>query len=142
MMLRKLLAPCAMLLLCASAHAKESLFFRMGGEAKLRPAVEQLVEIMLEDQYASRQHAEVRRIESAYQVHDLHSKNGVLVDGAARTVVITGSTILSNTLNGVLATDGAQQVKITNTLFSRALMSAFTPRPTPAKTSPNTAPTT
>lgn len=50
MMLRKLLAPCAMLLLCASAHAKESLFFRMGGEAKLRPAVEQLVEIMLEDQ--------------------------------------------------------------------------------------------
>jgi DNA-binding response OmpR family regulator len=38
-------------------------------------------EIMLEDQYASRQHAELRRIESAYQVHDLHSKNGVLVDG-------------------------------------------------------------
>jgi hemoglobin len=50
MMLRKLLATCAMLLLCASAHAKEPLFFRMGGEAKLKPAVEQLVEIMLEDE--------------------------------------------------------------------------------------------
>lgn len=48
-MLRKLLATCAMVL-CASAHAEEPLFFRMGGEAKLRPAVEQLVEIMLEDE--------------------------------------------------------------------------------------------
>ena len=44
MTLRKLLAPCAMLLLCASAHAEESLFFRMGGEAKLKPAVDELVE--------------------------------------------------------------------------------------------------
>jgi hemoglobin len=50
MMLRKLLATCAMLLLCASAHAAESLFLRMGGEAKLKPAVEQLVAVMLEDE--------------------------------------------------------------------------------------------
>ena len=50
MMLRKLLTTCATLLLCASAHAEAPLFFRMGGEAKLKPAVEQLVEIMLEDE--------------------------------------------------------------------------------------------
>jgi hemoglobin len=49
MMLRKLLAPCAMLLLCVPAHAEEPLFFRMGGEAKLKPAVDQLVVVMLED---------------------------------------------------------------------------------------------
>ena len=49
-MLRKLLAACAMLFLCAAVHADEPLFSRMGGEAKLKPAVEQLVEIMLEDE--------------------------------------------------------------------------------------------
>jgi hypothetical protein len=38
-------------------------------------------DVVLEDQYASRQHAELRRVETAYQVHDLHSKNGVMVDG-------------------------------------------------------------
>ena len=37
--------------------------------------------IVLEDQFASRQHAEIRRIEIAYQVHDLKSKNGILIDG-------------------------------------------------------------
>ena len=37
--------------------------------------------IPLEDQFASRYHAEVRRVENAYQVHDLQSKNGVFVDG-------------------------------------------------------------
>jgi hypothetical protein len=36
--------------------------------------------VVLEDQFASRQHAEIRRVEVAYQVHDLQSKNGVLVD--------------------------------------------------------------
>ena len=50
MMLRKLLAACAMLLLSASAHAEEPLFFRMGGEAKLKPAVDELVVVMLEDE--------------------------------------------------------------------------------------------
>ena len=40
MTLRKLLAPCAMLLLYASTHAAEPLFFRMGGEAKLKPAMD------------------------------------------------------------------------------------------------------
>ncbi len=38
-------------------------------------------DIMLEDQFASRNHAEVRRIESAYQVADLGSKNGIYVNG-------------------------------------------------------------
>lgn len=38
-------------------------------------------QIVLEDQFASRQHAEVRRINADYQVHDLTSKNGVYVDG-------------------------------------------------------------
>jgi len=48
-----------------------------------------------------------------------NTQNGVLVESAARTVVITGSTIFSNTLNGVLATSGAQQVKITDNRISR-----------------------
>ncbi|RIK39216.1 MAG: transcriptional regulator [Chloroflexi bacterium] len=38
-------------------------------------------DIVLEDQFASRQHAEIRRVEVTYQVHDLKSKNGVTVDG-------------------------------------------------------------
>lgn len=38
--------------------------------------------LVLEDQFASRLHAEIRRVENAYQVHDLQSKNGVVVDGA------------------------------------------------------------
>ncbi|GIV79267.1 FHA domain-containing protein [Litorilinea aerophila] len=38
-------------------------------------------DLVLEDQFASRQHAEIRRIDNAYQVHDLNSKNGVLVNG-------------------------------------------------------------
>lgn len=37
--------------------------------------------IRLEDQFASRRHAELRHIDNAYQVHDLQSKNGVFVDG-------------------------------------------------------------
>jgi len=37
--------------------------------------------VVLEDQFASRQHAEIRRLDIAYQVHDLQSKNGVVVDG-------------------------------------------------------------
>jgi hemoglobin len=49
MILRKLLAGCAMLFLCAAAHAKDPLFFRLGGEAKLRAAVDRLVVVMLED---------------------------------------------------------------------------------------------
>jgi hypothetical protein len=36
--------------------------------------------IRLEDQFASRQHAELRHVDNAYQVHDLQSKNGVFVD--------------------------------------------------------------
>ncbi|MBK8049782.1 MAG: winged helix-turn-helix domain-containing protein [Anaerolineales bacterium] len=37
--------------------------------------------IRLEDQFASRQHAEIRHLDNTYQVHDLQSKNGVFVDG-------------------------------------------------------------
>jgi pSer/pThr/pTyr-binding forkhead associated (FHA) protein len=37
--------------------------------------------IRLDDQFASRQHAEIRHVDNAYQVHDLMSKNGVFVDG-------------------------------------------------------------
>ncbi len=48
-----------------------------------------------------------------------NGQNGVLVDGSARNVVIEGSTIFSNTLNGVLVADSAQQVKVSNTLFTR-----------------------
>jgi len=36
--------------------------------------------IVLDDQFASRNHAEIRRIDDAYQVHDLSSKNGVFVN--------------------------------------------------------------
>lgn len=39
------------------------------------------VHIRLDDQFASRHHAEIRHIENAYQVHDMQSKNGVVVDG-------------------------------------------------------------
>ena len=41
---------CAMLLLCISAHAEEPLFFRIGGEAKLKAAVDELVVVMLADE--------------------------------------------------------------------------------------------
>jgi hypothetical protein len=37
--------------------------------------------IVLDDQFSSRQHAEIRRVDIAYQVHDLQSKNGVLLNG-------------------------------------------------------------
>ena len=50
MTLRKLLATCAMLGWCMSAHAEEPLFFRMGGEAKLKAAVDELVVVMLADE--------------------------------------------------------------------------------------------
>lgn len=36
--------------------------------------------VVLDDQFASRQHAEVRKVSADYQVHDLGSKNGVYVD--------------------------------------------------------------
>lgn len=39
------------------------------------------VQLLLEDQFASRHHAEIHHIDSAYQVRDLQSKNGVFVDG-------------------------------------------------------------
>ncbi len=39
-------------------------------------------DIPLEDQFASRKHAEIRLIDNAYQVHDLGSKNGVYVNGS------------------------------------------------------------
>jgi hemoglobin len=44
------LAACALCLLCAAASAEERLFFRLGGEAKLKAAVDELVVVMLEDE--------------------------------------------------------------------------------------------
>ncbi len=38
--------------------------------------------IPLDDQFASRHHAEVRRINDSYQVHDLRSKNGTSINGS------------------------------------------------------------
>jgi pSer/pThr/pTyr-binding forkhead associated (FHA) protein len=38
-------------------------------------------EIVLEDQFASRHHAEIRYIDGAYQIYDLNSKNGVVING-------------------------------------------------------------
>ncbi len=38
-------------------------------------------DLLLEDQFASRRHAEVVHADMGYQVHDLDSKNGVFVDG-------------------------------------------------------------
>ncbi|NJN81286.1 MAG: FHA domain-containing protein [Caldilineaceae bacterium] len=38
-------------------------------------------DISLEDQFASRLHAEIRHIDNAYQVHDIGSKNGVFING-------------------------------------------------------------
>lgn len=39
-------------------------------------------DIVLEDQFASRHHAEIVRVEGAYQIRDMDSKNGVFVNGA------------------------------------------------------------
>jgi pSer/pThr/pTyr-binding forkhead associated (FHA) protein len=39
------------------------------------------VQLLLEDQFASRHHAEILKMDSAYKVRDLGSKNGVFVDG-------------------------------------------------------------
>lgn len=50
--------------------------------------------IRLEDQFASRQHAELRYVDNAVQVHDLQSKNGVFVDG--RRLPIGGTAWLSD----------------------------------------------
>ena len=44
------LTACGLLLLCTSAHAEQPLFFRMGGEAKLKAAVDELVVVMLADE--------------------------------------------------------------------------------------------
>lgn len=38
-------------------------------------------DIVLEDQFASRHHAEIRHADGAYQIYDLNSKNGVILDG-------------------------------------------------------------
>lgn len=48
--MKQWLATCAMLFLCLPAHAEEQLFFRMGGEAKLKAAVDELVVVMLADE--------------------------------------------------------------------------------------------
>ena len=37
--------------------------------------------IVLEDHFASRHHAEIRRIDNSYQIHDLNSKNSLSVNG-------------------------------------------------------------
>jgi pSer/pThr/pTyr-binding forkhead associated (FHA) protein len=39
------------------------------------------LDIVLDDHFASRRHAEIHRIDNAYQVRDLESKNGVIVNG-------------------------------------------------------------
>ncbi len=46
-------------------------------------------DIVLEDQFASRRHAELRRVDGAYQVLDLESKNGVAVNGQRLTLGAT-----------------------------------------------------
>jgi hypothetical protein len=38
-------------------------------------------DIVIDDQFASRRHAEIRRVDHGYQIRDLNSKNGVLLDG-------------------------------------------------------------
>lgn len=38
-------------------------------------------DILLEDQFASRRHAEIRQQDGVYLIHDLASKNGVIVNG-------------------------------------------------------------
>jgi hemoglobin len=48
--MKQWLATGAMLLLCLPVHAEEPLFFRMGGEAKLKAAVDELVVVMLADE--------------------------------------------------------------------------------------------
>jgi hemoglobin len=60
----------ACLSLCTGAQAAASLFDQMGGEAKLRPAVDQLVTIMLDDD----------RINFTFAETDLDKFKGLLYD--------------------------------------------------------------
>ena len=48
--MKRWLTAYAMLFLCISARADEPLFFRMGGETKLKAAVDELVVVMLADE--------------------------------------------------------------------------------------------
>ncbi len=41
----------------------------------------QEADVVLQDQFASRQHAKISMIEGAYQISDLGSKNGVVLNG-------------------------------------------------------------
>jgi hypothetical protein len=58
-------------------------------------------DIVLEDQYASRQHAEIRYIDGAHQIYDLNSKNGVVLNG--RKLAAGGSAWLEDGMEVVLA---------------------------------------
>jgi len=55
----------------------------------------------LEDQFASRHHAEIRYIDGAYQIYDLNSKNGVVLD--SRKLPGSGSAWLEDGVEILLA---------------------------------------
>jgi hemoglobin len=66
----RILFAAAILSLSYGAHAAASLFDQMGGEAKLRPAVDQLVTLMLDDD----------RINFTFAETDLEKFKGLLYD--------------------------------------------------------------
>lgn len=61
-------------------------------------------DIVLEDQFASRQHAEIRHIDGAYQITDLNSKNGVILNG--RKIAAGGTAWLEDGAEIILASTG------------------------------------
>lgn len=66
----RILVAAALLTLSCGAHAATSLFDQMGGEAKLRPAVDELVTLMLDDD----------RINFTFAETDLGKFKGLLYD--------------------------------------------------------------
>jgi len=58
-------------------------------------------DIVLEDQFASRHHAEIRYFDGAYRIYDLNSKNGVILNG--RKLVGGGDDWLEDGVEIVLA---------------------------------------
>jgi pSer/pThr/pTyr-binding forkhead associated (FHA) protein len=61
-------------------------------------------DIVLEDQFASRHHAEIRYSDGAYQIFDLNSKNGVVING--QKLPAGGSAWLEDGVEIILASTG------------------------------------
>ena len=55
-------------------------------------------DIQVDDQFASRHHAEIRMSDNAYQIRDLNSKNGVTLDGRRLALLPRPDTAVAETV--------------------------------------------